>query len=66
MTPDVCELFFHLDSIVQDNTYNYYDGSEFVIVGKVQGPKNQMTAFDVEIKGSSSFGVQTFHVRIRT
>ena len=51
---------------MQDNTYNYYDGSEFVIVGKLnemeKGPK--YPTLDARVDGLTASGPTTFEASL--
>lgn len=49
-----------VDSLVQDNSYNYYDGGEFVVVGKLTDPSAPNPYFNVDISAKSQSGSISF------
>lgn len=55
-----------IDSLVQDNSYNYYDGGEMVIVGKLADPQVIDPLFSVDISALGKSGPLAFHADSRS
>lgn len=49
-----------IDSIVQDSSYNYYDGGELIIVGRLKDAEVQNPLFDAEVSAISQTGAVNF------
>lgn len=54
-----------IDSLVQDGSYNYYSGGEFVVVGKLTDPEVQNPLFDAEISAKSQSGLVGYRTESR-